>query len=87
MGAGTSRPRAVQLSRGLTTEEVKPANAGQGMRGLRRRQNARDSMNQGVAGASALKRFMFSVMAISVGRRSMLEAPKNPTTPVVRSST
>jgi hypothetical protein len=30
---------------------------------------------------------MFSVMAISVGRRSMLEAPKKPTTPSVRSST
>ena len=30
---------------------------------------------------------MFSVIAISVGSRSMLEAPKNPTTPVVRSST
>jgi hypothetical protein len=30
---------------------------------------------------------MFSVIAISVGRRSMLDAPKKPTTPVVRSST
>ena len=29
-----------------------------------------------------LKRRMFSVIAISVGRRSMLEAPKKPTTPV-----
>jgi len=28
-----------------------------------------------------LKRRMFSVIAISVGRRSMLEAPKKPTTP------
>src|SRR5919198_864262 len=34
-----------------------------------------------------LKRLMFSVMATSVGRRSMLEAPKKPTMPVVRSST
>ena len=32
--------------------------------------------------ASALKRRMFSVIAISVGRRSMLDAPKKPTTPV-----
>src|ERR687895_296173 len=39
------------------------------------------------AWASALKRRMFSVMATSVGRRSMLDAPKNPTTPSVRSST
>ena len=31
--------------------------------------------------------FIFSVMAISVGNRSMLEAPKNPTTPLVCSST
>ena len=29
-----------------------------------------------------MKRRMFSVIAISVGRRSMLEAPKKPTTPV-----
>ena len=35
----------------------------------------------------ALNRFMFSVIAVSVGSRSMLEAPKKPTTPVVRSST
>ena len=34
-----------------------------------------------------LNRFMFSVIAISVGSRSMLDAPKKPTTPVVRSST
>ncbi len=34
-----------------------------------------------------LKRFMFSVIATSVGSRSMLDAPKKPTTPVVRSST
>ena len=34
------------------------------------------------AWASALKRRMFSVIATSVGRRSMLEAPKKPTTPV-----
>ena len=34
-----------------------------------------------------LKRFMFSVIATSVGSRSMLEAPKKPTTPVVRSRT
>ena len=34
-----------------------------------------------------LKRLMFSVMATSVGRRSMLEAPKKPTMPVVRSRT
>ena len=37
--------------------------------------------------AIPLKRLMFSVMATSVGRRSMLEAPKKPTTPSVRSST
>ena len=30
---------------------------------------------------------MFSVIATSVGSRSMLDAPKKPTTPVVRSST
>lgn len=35
----------------------------------------------------ALKRCMFSVMAISVGNRSMLDAPKKPTTPCVRAST
>ena len=35
----------------------------------------------------ALKRFTVSVSAISVGSRSMLEAPKKPTTPWVRSST
>src|SRR5918993_1498695 len=34
-----------------------------------------------------LKRLMFSVMATSVGRRFMLDAPKNPTTPFVRSMT
>ena len=38
-------------------------------------------------GASALKRFMFSVIATSVGRRSIEEAPKKPAMPVVRSST
>ena len=31
-----------------------------------------------------MNRRMFSVRAISVGRRSMLEAPKNPTTPRVQ---
>ena len=36
---------------------------------------------------SSLKRRMFSVIAISVGSRSMLEAPKKPLMPVVRSST
>ena len=34
-----------------------------------------------------LKRCMFSVMATSVGSRSMLDAPKKPTTPVVRAMT
>ena len=34
-----------------------------------------------------LKRRMFSVIATSVGRRSMLDAPKKPTTPVVCSRT
>src|SRR5581483_3118753 len=34
-----------------------------------------------------LKRRMFSVIATSVGRRSMDDAPKNPTTPSVRSMT
>ena len=34
-----------------------------------------------------LNRFMFSVIATSVGRRSIDEAPKKPTTPSVRSST
>ena len=34
-----------------------------------------------------LNRRAFSVIAISVGRRSMLEAPKNPAMPWVREST
>ena len=34
-----------------------------------------------------LNRCMFSVIATSVGRRSIEEAPKKPTTPSVRSST
>ena len=34
-----------------------------------------------------LKRRMVSVMAVSVGRRSIDDAPKKPTTPSVRSST
>src|SRR5437588_11139950 len=37
--------------------------------------------------AILLKRRMFSVIAASVGRRSMLEAPKKPTTPVARLNT
>ena len=37
------------------------------------------------AGASDLKRRMFSVMATSVGSRSIDEAPKKPATPRVRS--
>ena len=35
----------------------------------------------------ALKRFMFSVIATSVGSRSIDEAPKKPSTPVVRAMT
>ncbi len=35
----------------------------------------------------ALKRFMFSVIAVSVGRRSIEDAPKKPSTPVVRAMT
>ena len=44
------------------------------------------SPSRGVV-AIALKRATVSVSATSVGSRSMLEAPKNPTTPRVRSST
>jgi hypothetical protein len=36
---------------------------------------------------TALKRLVTSVIATSVGSRSMLEAPKKPTTPRVRSRT
>ena len=35
----------------------------------------------------SLNRLMFSVIAVSVGSRSMLDAPKKPATPSVRSST
>lgn len=34
-----------------------------------------------------LNRYMFSVIAVSIGSRSMLDAPKNPTTPSVHSRT